>query len=148
MELTSENVRAVLGDCLLTGEEVIALSLQGANSNRAEELADAGHLVKVECVVNDFAFHPERLESHRADVADMLTQLPEDFRADKGGGWTFLNLCMRADGHQWGEQVNAEQLCALAIALGLGKWLLPKQYWNVLPGGMPYFAVGDFDKED
>lgn len=140
MELTAENVRTILNDCFLTDEEVVDLSLHGANSDRAEELVEAGHLVKVDGLRTDFAFHPERLESHRAEVADMLAQVPEPFFTNKGGGWSFLNLCTRADDVLWGEHINVEQLCVLAIGLGLGQWLVPKEMWNLMPGGMPYIA--------
>jgi len=125
MELTASNVEAVLVDCLFREDEVVDLA-------GATEAAG---------IVNRYAFHPQRLESHREDVHSMLHQLPDEFI--NGGGWTFLNMCMRADGEQWtGLHRTQEHLACMAIALGLGAWV-PEQreLWEVFPGSVPYFGV-------
>jgi len=123
MELTSANVEKVIQDCLFRDDEV---------------LVDA---VEAEGIVNKYAFHPQRLESHREDVRSMLYQLPEEFI--KGGGWTFLNMCMRADGVQWtGLHRTQQHLACMAIALKLGLWFpSERDLWNIFPGGVPYFIV-------
>jgi hypothetical protein len=94
-------------------------------------------------IVNRFGFHKGRLESNRAEILELLLQLPEQFHVDKGGGWTFLNACVTQTGEQWGEHINIEQLLALGIATNQARYLMPRDMWKVLPGGMPYFVVGN-----
>lgn len=119
--LTSENVESVFRACLFRDGE------------------DTSQAKIVEGVVNKFGFHPERVAAHKTEIAEMLNGLPDEFRADKGGGWSFLNACMTKSGDQWGEHRNIEQLLALGIASGQAKMLLPREMWQ--PGGMPYFSV-------
>ena len=124
MILTSANVEAVFIDCLFRDGEVI----DGA--------------VPAVGVLHTFGFHPERLESHRADVESMLAELPTNFRVSGGGGWSFLNLCVRADGVQWtGLHKVQEELVALAIGLGLGSLMPGRELWPAMPGGLPYFQI-------
>ncbi|MCK9460619.1 MAG: hypothetical protein M0R80_13355 [Proteobacteria bacterium] len=104
---------------------------------------DKSQAVFVEGVITNFKFHPGRLSNHREDIISMLNDLPEDFQKDKGGGWSFLNACVDRLGRQWGEHINIEQLLVLGIAIKYAKILLPRDMWNILPGGMPYFSVGD-----
>ncbi len=123
MDLTSENVSTVFMDCLFQDGE------------------DTDNHVKAEGIRSTVGLHPERLESHRDTVAAMLACLPDEFHANKGGGWSFLNVCMDKDGHQWGEHQNMEQLFQLGIALDLAKWQMPREMWWTLPGGMPYVVI-------
>lgn len=129
--LTVGTVTKLFGDCLFTQEEVGA-------AVEPEQPADA---VQVEGVLRKFAFHPGRLESHREEVKALLAELPDNFQASKGGGWTFLNACVTKGGEQWGEHAHCEMLLTLGIGLGLAKWQLPRDMWRVLPGGMPYVVV-------
>ncbi len=92
-------------------------------------------------IVSNVGFHPERLESHKEEIKSMLDCLPEAFHKDTGGGTSFLNACMDKDNHQWGEHQNMEQLFQLGNALKLSAWLLPKEIWSSLPGGMPYVGL-------
>ncbi len=123
--LSAENVEAVLLDCLFRENE-----------------EDTSQAVVVEGVVNKFGFHPQRLESHKAEIAELLEGLPNEFKESKGGGWSFLNACMTHDGIHWGEHRNVEQLLVLGIATKQAKFLMPRSMWNSFPGGMPYFSVG------
>lgn len=123
MELTSDNVKKIMEDCLYEDNEI-----QGYNG------------VTVEGIVNNYVFHKERLESHREEIISMIEQLDDTFLLEKGGGWTFLNLCMRKDGIQWtGLHWTQEQLVCLAAGLDLAAWV-PRQreFWRMLPGGVPY----------
>jgi len=123
VKLSSINVNEVFMDCLFAaGEETIT------------------HVVG-KGILNDFAFHPERLEKHRDEIKAMLLQLPETFYASKGGGWSFLNACMTQEGEQWGEHESMQQLLALGTATEDAKIMLPHDMWDMLPGGMPYFSV-------
>lgn len=139
--LTAERVQAVVTDSLYTDEEV-----PDSETVEPEDLP-AGTIL-IEGILHRYAFHPRRLETHREEVRAMIAELPVEFlRHDPdaepsstgGGGWSFLNLCNRADGTQWaGLHMTMEMLCCVAIGLGLAKWLLPSEYWGTLPGGMPY----------
>ena len=63
---------------------------------------------------------------------------------DNGGGWSFLNMCVDKDGNQWtGFHEIVDKLLMLGIAIGKMSFLLPKQMWSILPGGMPYVVVND-----
>lgn len=122
-KLTKKNVETIFYDCLF---------LDG------EDTSDAKF---GEGAMRTIGFHPNRLERHKAEIAELLLQLPESFRDTKGGGWSFLNACVTCDGVHWGEHINIEQLLTLGIATGQAKMLLPRSMWPALPGGMPYFAV-------
>jgi hypothetical protein len=140
-----DRVEEILIDSLHTNEEVA-----GTDPSTAPEGA-----VVAEGILTTFAFHPERLESHRAEVREMLDQLPLSFRAQNeggGGGWSFLNACVVRDRalpdqpfekmEQWtGLHLRMDQLLALGQGLGFVKSVLPRAQWGALPGGMPYYIV-------
>lgn len=118
-------------DGLRTSEDPFAFCKGRADVVMAEGIASRG-----------FAFHAGRLEESRGAVRAMLAELPENAREDsEGGGISFLSACMDREGNQWGEHRNVEQLLSLGAALGLVRFLLPREMWSILPGGMPYFAV-------
>ena len=121
--LTAKNVETIFMDCLFRDDE------------------DTSKAVIVEGILNQFGFHPDRLESHKQAIAEMLAELPDEFQSDKGGGWSFLNACMTKAGEQWGEHQNMEQLFTLGIATKKANWLMPRKMWKALPGGMPYVVV-------
>lgn len=126
-ELTSANVEAIIKDCLfkddLPEEEMMAKA------------------VIVPGIVNKWGFVPEKLEEHKAEIVEMLGQLPDEFMAKKGGGWSFLNGCMRKDGEQWGEQPSVDQLFSLGQGIGVVKCQVPRELWGMFPGGVPYYQV-------
>ena len=128
MQLTHLNIQAVIRDCLFTDAEIPGDSPTPAH-------------VKGEGVMVSMAFHPERLESHREDVRSMLSQLPDDFMSDNGGGMSMLNMPFTKDGEQYGEQRDADALFILGNALGFTKFLMPRNMWSMFPDGMPYIAV-------
>lgn len=128
--LTAKAVDEIFMDCLFRDEEV---------SKDAPEPPPGA--VIVDGIRHQFALHPERLESYREQVKALLAELPDNFQADKGGGWSFLQACMTKDGEQWGEHMNMEQLFVLGIGLKLAKWQLDRAVWPALPGGMPYVVV-------
>ena len=128
MTIDAAKLHKAFTDCLFTPEEIID----------GQPPADT---VLVDGVVRKYGLHPQRLESHRAEVETWLAALPREFRAKEGGGWSFLKACMDEDGNQWGEHVNMEQLFVLGMGLRPAKCLLPREMWSVLPGGMPYYSV-------
>jgi hypothetical protein len=125
--LTADAVNAIFLDCLFTEEETAGGPPAG--------------MVLVEGVVNRYGLHPVRLESHRAEVTELLNELPEEFQEAKGGGWSFLQACVTQRGDQWGEHVHIEQLFVMAMGLGLGRWVMPRSMWRAFPGSMPYFVI-------
>lgn len=131
MQLLADNVEKILIDCLFKDDE-----LDENNKPKIEPVVVTG-------IVNAYAFHPARLHSHARDVRTMLTQLPDNFHQNIGGGWSFLNMCMRSDGEQWtGLHQTQEHLAVLAIGLGMGSWLPPdRKMWGSFPGSVPYFIV-------
>ncbi len=116
--LTAENVTAVFLDCLFRDGE------------------DTSNPAFAEGIRNKFGFHRERLGSHKEEIKEMLSCLPEQFRE----GWSFLNACMTKDDVHWGEYHEVEQLLVLGLASGQAM-LMPREMWEVMPGGMPYFSV-------
>ncbi len=77
-----------------------------------------------------------------AEIGRLLMELPEEFRADKGGGWSFLNACQDRHGNQWtGLHATMEKLLMLGLASKQATILVDREMWDILPGGMPYFAV-------
>ena len=123
MELTSENVNSIFTSCLYEDGEA------------------TDNAIMVEGIVSKFGFHPDRLKLHEKEIMELLLQLPKQFQQKTGGGWTFLNACMTESGTQWGEHLNIEQLLTLGLATKKVKYLVPREMWSALPGGMPYFCI-------
>lgn len=79
---------------------------------------------------------------HEAEIESMLAELPPEFSSTGGGGWSFLNACMDRNGNQWtGLHRTMDRLFMLGIAAGKARWLMPRELWPALPGGMPYVSV-------
>ena len=123
-KLTPARVNEVFMDCLFAPGE------------------DTSTAVVVEGILNKFGFHPVRLEKHREDVTELLSQLPAEFFPGTGSGMSFLNACNNRDGDLWtGEHRIMDMLFSLGLALELVVCLLPREVWEALPGGMPYYMV-------
>lgn len=127
MENIAKTLDAIMMDCLFLDKEI------------PEQGIPEGAVV-VEGITGRFALHPERLESHRKKIVEIIREMPDNFQKHIGGGWSFLNLCMDKNGNQWGEHAGVQILCVLSIALKLGEFILPREFWPSLPGGMPYIA--------
>lgn len=85
---------------------------------------------------------PVRLEKHRADISEMLSQLPAMFMENSGGGWSFVNAVVNNQGEQWADaHSTVEELLVLGLAIGKIAYNAPRALWTSLPGGMPYFYV-------
>ena len=123
MELTAENVNKVLMECLYdTGEDT------------------TGHVVG-EGVRAKIGFKPDKLETNKQNIIDMLNDLSDDFKKGKGGGGSFLNACLTKTGTQWGEHSDIDTLLCLGTAIGKVGYPFGREMWNVLPGCMPYFTI-------
>lgn len=123
MKLTSENVYTVFTDCLFKDGE------------------PTENHIPAQGIMTNVEFHPGRLESHYADIASMLSELPDSFMVEGGGGMSFLNACMTKNNVHWGDHSNMEQLFLLGMASNFVTELTPRVAWNMLPGGMPYYSV-------
>lgn len=135
--LTAQNVENIFRACLAKDGEIpedqIAAFVEGGKCPDGWQVSP-GVLVKA-------MLNSKRLSEHTAEISEMLSQLPDQFQADKGGGWSFLNACMTKAGAQWGEHRSIDQLICLGSAVGLVAIQFPKEMWGALPGGMPYFVV-------
>lgn len=137
--IEATRVEEIFLDSLHTDEEVEKFG--------KEELT--GSATIVEAIMNTFAFHTERLQSHKEEVKEMLAELPDQFQQKEGGGWSFLNFCVTKDGKQWtGLHLRMEQLLAVSIGLGLMKIQMPRELWRAFPGGMPYIVVLEEEQND
>lgn len=126
MTLTANHVNEVLRACLFKEGEA------------------TDDMVVAEGIINRFGFHPGRLEAYRDEIAAMLSELPDTFMQSKGGGWSFLNACMRNDGEQWtGMHQTQDELIVLGIAIGKAQYVPDREMWGAMPGGMPYVIIND-----
>lgn len=122
--LTADRVNSTFIDCLFKDGE------------------DTSNYIAAEGITLTVGFHPDRLEKHRHEIHDMLSELPDEFKTSGGGGYTFLNACLDRHGNQWtGMHQTQEHLVQLGIAIGEVEYCLPREAWMALPGGMPYFMV-------
>lgn len=121
--LTSKKVHAMLDIC------------------KRKEDESAGY-IEISGIKNKHMLNVGRLENNRAAIVAMLNELPEQFHATTGGGWTFLNACNNRFNEQWTDfHFDMEALFAMGQALGLVSELMPREMWDVLPGGMPYYVI-------
>ncbi len=129
MKINPEEVNAAFLGCLFAADEI--------TDSKTPENA-----VIVEGIVRKFGFHPQRLEATRTQVTNWLEALPVQFHRSGGGGWSFLNACVQGNGEQWtGLHQRMEELVCLGIGLGLVEYMMPRDMWEVFPGGMPYLMV-------
>lgn len=129
MELTGENV----------SKTFLSLLFKEAEIPQAKVNA-----VPIEGVILRVGFNPERLKEKQTDIEQMLLQLPDQFMKSKGGGWSFLNACEDNKGSQWtGLHQTMDELLTMGLAINKVSFVMPREMWNFLPGGMPYFVVND-----
>lgn len=95
----------------------------------------------VEGIRTVFLFDPGKLSEKKEEIVAFLMELPESFREEKGGGWSFIQACMDKDGNHWGEHTHIEQLMTLGMGIDKVEYLLPREMWHALPGCMPYFVI-------
>lgn len=125
MRLTSENVEAIFRDCLTDDRSFI-----------------------VHGVVLGASFDRAKVEAHEEEIMQMLMQLPTQFHRPGGCGWTFLNMCIDRDGNQWTDfHQMQDKLVCLGRAIGALEFVLQRDLWKVLPGGMPYIVINDNYKQ-
>lgn len=125
-KLTSQRVEETFLSCLFADGE------------------DTSNHIKAEGITSVVGFHPERLESSAGAIVEMLGELPDTFKASGGGGTSFLLACEDGHGTQWTDlHQRMEQLFLLGLAIRKVLCPLPRETWDALPGGMPYYIVQD-----
>jgi hypothetical protein len=127
-KLDPSRIHAILLDSLFKDDEITEGEIP-ANS------------VICEGVIKKVRMNRDRLELHKQEVREMLDDLPDNFKEEIGGGWSFLNACMDKYGNQWRERVNIDELLIIAQGLKLVTIQFPREAWPLLPGAMPYFSV-------
>lgn len=138
-KLTAQRVREIYADSLYDDAELNPEE----TANLAKGLPPRGS-VRTDGIMHGTAFHPGRLASHREEIVELLSELPERFRSlklgGKGGG-AFLEMCYRADGQLWGQHPDMDRLVQLAQGVEAGQYLGPRATWGLGPGGLPFFVV-------
>lgn len=100
--------------------------------------------VQVDGIMLPARFDKRRLADHAELIAGLLGELPDEFKASGGGGWSFLNACMDRHGRQWtGMHSTMDKLFMLGAGIGMVECQMPRDVWQVLPGRMPYYLVKD-----
>lgn len=107
--------------------------------------ADGSESIDVDGIVCRFSFSKAKLEEHRAEIYTLLLELPDDFMSSKGGGTSFLMACHDKHGNHWGEHRDMEALICLGIGIDKASFLMSREMWKLMPGGMPYLFVKDTD---
>jgi len=121
MNLTAENVHNIFKKCL---------------SN------DSVDIKIVDGVLTKASFCVKKLEENKSNISDMLNDLPDYFKKGSGDGWSFLNMCEDKNGVQWTDfHATVDELVCLGIAVDKMSYLMPRDFWKVLPGGMPYLVI-------
>ena len=101
-----------------------------------------GDHVAVEGITMTVGFHPGRLQAHKAEIEEMLGELPSSFQMEQGGGMSFLLACYDKDGNQWTSLHQImEKLFLLGMGIGRVECILSREFWTSLPGGMPYYVI-------
>lgn len=130
MELTSEIVTATFMACLY----------KTAPKDTSEALIIDG-------ITNRFGFDPANVEAQKGTITALLMELDDAFMKSRGGGMSFLNACNDRHGNQWGGHKQMEELFVMGMAIKKVLCPAPREMWNVLPGGVPYYVVFDGDDE-
>lgn len=137
MELKSENVNEIFTDCLYSEDRL-------KSSTKEELMAEA---ILVKGVVTNVGFDPEKIALNKPKIIALLDELPDLFKYEVGGGFSFLSACFDKHGHHWGEQIDAERLLMLGMACKRVESIFPRACWCVLPGGVPYYVIYTSDIE-
>lgn len=96
----------------------------------------------VEGLVRNFGFSPKKIEENTPEIVKLLNELPETFRENSGGGWSFLMASQDKHGNHWGEHRNIEELMCLGIAAGKVRYVIEdREMWKLFPGGVPHFVI-------
>jgi hypothetical protein len=131
MELTAKNVTAIAENCFFTEAELAAVEDR-------EDLKP----IKAPGITVSVGWHSQRIKENEANILDLLHQLPCGFQKDDpAGGLSFRAACETQKGIQWGEHRDVELLFLLGLGIDAVEYLVPREMWRVLPGGLPYLRL-------
>ena len=137
--LSASAVQTIARDCLYTDDELkgyVRAAFEAGAGGVAIKYPEGAMVV--EGIVRNFVFHPERLKVHKAEIGQLLNDLPGTFKE----GWSFLQMCEDKYGQQWtGLHTIMEELMVLGIAVGMVEYCAPRDMWPALPGGVPYLRI-------
>lgn len=131
-EISTTRLNEIFENCLFKTDSVFEKDGETTESQ-----------VFVKGVIQSFYFNPQILSGYKEELKQMIGLLNTNFLTTKeggGGGWSFLQIPFYKDGSQWGEHRNAEQLACLCIANKLAARLMPAEFDQMMPGGVPYFV--------
>lgn len=98
--------------------------------------------IAVEGITATIAMDPAKLEAHRAEIRSLVDSLPIAFHETGGRAQSFLQMCMDSSGNQWTAfHRDCEKLFLMAAGLRMARFWLPRNLWELLPGGMPYITI-------
>lgn len=95
-------------------------------------------------ITTNVEFHPVRIAEKRDEIVAMLGELPQNFMEEsgRGRGWSFLQAHKDQHGHQWTDEHRVmEHLFQLGIAAGVASYIMSREMWTAMPGGVPYIVV-------
>lgn len=128
MELTAQNVKQVLTTCLYVQ----------STPEAAETPCAISKPIVVQGIVNNFEFDRQMLVKETPHIEELLSELPESFKE----GSSFMEMYTNRDGEQWTGVIQPlEELLVLGVAVGKIRFLVPREQWWSLSGGMPYIVL-------
>lgn len=134
--LTATRVHQLLLSCLYDDSDIENGALKST----------ALPAVQVHACRLKIGFNPNKLAEATEAIKATLKELPHFFHLNQyvkngGDGSSFLTMCMDAEGNQWGEHRNCDELLALGLAIDCVEFPMERALWSCLPGGMPFVAT-------
>lgn len=85
-------------------------------------------------------FSQDRIDQHRQEIHNLVSQLPEKFNND--GGASFIGTRLNRIGERWTrfEQIQ-ERLVQLGVAIGEIEFVDPRSTWPTLAEGKPRIVI-------
>lgn len=142
----AERVQDLFKHCLFIAEELPPSPPTNDPKETLKYLTDQGvKFIFVESVASKVLFNPDRIAESREEIRSILRDMDSKFMKqtpeDDKSGYSFLAMPFDKDGVHWCEQPTADLLVALGIACGFIEYLVPREAWPSLPGGVPYFVI-------
>lgn len=104
------------------------------------KVVETSEVAKVEGITLNVWFNKNSLEKYALEIRMLLGALPRAFK--QAGGASFLQAALDMNGVQWtGFHLRMEQLFLLGMGIGKVECPVPREFWNTLPGGMPFYQV-------
>jgi hypothetical protein len=103
--------------------------------------ANINELTIIQGIQLNVGFDPAQLKEQEPRIHALLDQLPAPFHQANGGGWWFGNACVDKNERQWGEHRDIDMLIILGLAIKRVEFCMPRDMWEVLPDGLPYFMI-------